>query len=106
MRPKIMPTITGVGTSAIWVPDRRPVPTNIAVAVDITGTVTYTVQYTYDNVQAPGFTPAGATWRSHATLVNLSANGDGNFAYPPRGIRLNVTAGTGTCSLRIIQSGT
>lgn len=105
MRPAVF-SQTGTGSTNPWVPDRGRVPTNIAVGVKVTGTVNYTVQYTYDDPFAVGFTPSGAVWYNHSTLVTLAANADGNFAFYPRAVRLTVNSGTGTATMTFIQSGT
>ena len=54
---------------------------------------------------APGFNPATATWFSHATVVAATANADGNYAFPVRGIRVNLTAGTGSVVATLLQAG-
>jgi hypothetical protein len=71
----------------------------------VTGIVTYTVQYTFDDVFASGFSPASANWVDHPSLTAQTATKDSNIAYPVRGVRINVTAGTGTARLTVIQAG-
>lgn len=104
MRPVVY-SITGVATSAVYAPDSYVSPFNIALGVTVTGTVTYTVQYTFDDVFAASFSPASANWVDHPSLTAKTASLDSNIAYPVRGIRLNVTAGTGTARLTCIQAG-
>lgn len=104
MRP-VTYKITGVGTSPVCPPDHYISPFNVALSVVVSGTVTYTVQYTFDDVFAAGFAPASATWVDHPSLTAQTATKDSNIAYPVRGIRLNVTAGTGSATLTIIQAG-
>lgn len=97
---------TGVGRpTSVAVVDLHSCPTNIGLGCVISGTVTYTVQHTYDDPFAAGFTAAGATWFDHSTLAAKSANADGNYAFPPRAISVNVTAGTGTVTVNVVQSG-
>jgi hypothetical protein len=96
---------TGIGNSAVVIPDYMLNPFNIGVAVRVTGTVTYTVEHTSDDVFAATFNPATATWFAHTTLTSLSANAVSNYAFAVRGIRVTVTAGSGTASLTIVQSG-
>jgi len=76
----------------------------MGMAVVVSGTITYKVQYTFDNVFAAGYTPSSGNWFDHPTLVG-SASGNSNIAYPVNGIRLITTAGTGTATLTIIQAG-
>lgn len=104
MRPKTY-TITGVGTSGVYMPDHYVSPFNVALGVLVTGTVTYTVQYTFDDVLQSGYNPASGNWVDHPSLTAQTATKDSNIAYPVRGIRLVVSAGSGTARLTIIQAG-
>lgn len=103
MRPVVF-SITGVGNSGVYAVDTYISPSNMGMAVVVSGTITYKVQYTFDNVFAAGYTPSSGNWFDHPTLVG-SASGNSNIAYPVTGIRLITTAGTGTATLTIIQAG-
>lgn len=91
---------TGVGSSNNIVINTNVTPVNIGFGVIVTGTVTYTVQHTFDD-PAVGF----STWFSHPTVVDETTNQDGNYAFPVTGVKLLVTAGTGTATLKLIQAG-
>lgn len=91
---------TGVGSSNNIVVNTNVSPVNIGFGVVVTGTVTYTVQHTFDD-PAVGF----STWFSHPTVVDETTNQDGNYAFPVTGIKLLVTAGSGTAALKLIQAG-
>lgn len=91
---------TGVGSSTSIVVNTNISPVNIGFGVSVTGTVTYSVQHTFDD-PAVGFT----TWFSHPTIAGKSDNQDGNYAFPVTGIKLLVTAGAGTATLKLIQAG-
>lgn len=91
---------TDVGSSDVIVVNTNVTPVNIGFGVVVTGTVTYTVQHTFDD-PAVGFT----TWFSHPTVVDETTNQDGNYAFPVTGIKLLVTAGDGTAALKLIQAG-
>ena len=67
---------------------------NVGFGVVVDGTVTYTVQHTFD----------GVNWFDHEFVVGGTANDDGNYAFPVASIRLNVTAGGGTATLTTIQT--
>ena len=95
----------GTVTSPVIPIDQYQAPTNIGLAVIVTGTVTFSVQHTFDDVFSPTFDPATATWFNHPTLNGLTANADGNYMAPPRGVRLNLTAGTGSARLVLVQAG-
>lgn len=103
MRPVIY-TVTGVGNSPVYAMDLYISPANVGLAVTVSGTITYTVQYTFDDVFAAGYNPATGNWFNHPTLTG-SSSANSNIAYPATGIRLNTSAGTGSATLTIIQAG-
>ena len=76
-------------------------PFNIGLCVIISGTVSYTVQHTFDDPFASGFDPATATWFNHTDLTSQSTSQDGNYAFPVRAIRLNATiTGVGSATIK------
>ena len=98
-----------VSTSGISVSDVIPIdqylnPTDIGMSVVVTGAVTFAVEHTFDDVFSPTFNPATATWFPHPTLLG-AASLDGNYAFPPAGVRLNQSAGAGSAILNLIQAG-
>ena len=97
-------SLTGVGNSAVFAVDNYVAPANMGMAVVVIGTITYKVQYTFDNIFAAGYDPTASTWFDHPTLVGTTSS-NSNIAYPVTGIRLTTTAGTGTATLTIIQAG-
>lgn len=96
-------TVTSATQSA-WLPvDSRQTPFNVGMGVVLSGgaALTYTVEHTFDNIQDSSVSP---TSFSNAGLIGKTANDDGNYAFPVRAIRLNVTAYTGgNATLTIIQ---
>lgn len=80
-------------------------PTNIGLSVDITATATFTVEHTFDDVFAEDFNPVTAVWYPHPTIAGDSANVDGNYAFPPSAIRLNIAANTGIVNFNVVQAG-
>lgn len=66
----------------------------------VTGTATYTVEHTFDDVEIG--TPVVF---SHPSVAAKTASADGNYAFPVRAIRLNVSATTGSVKLTLIQAG-
>lgn len=95
-------TKTGVGSSNILVTDTYISPFNVGFGVVATGDVTYTVQHTFDNVLDENVT---ATWFPHPTIAAKSDNQNGNYAFPVSAIKILVTAGTGSATMTMIQSG-
>lgn len=98
MRP-IKVTVTGVAAS-------DPIPLNfqqadfkVSLGVVISATATYTVQHTFDNVLADE-TPV---WFDHSDLAALTANADGNYAFPAMATRIDVTASTGSVDFYVTQ---
>ena len=86
--------------------NRDPFNVGVGVTLSAGAVLTYTVEHTYDDVQAPTYNPATAVWFSNASLVSKSTSSDGNYAFPVIAIRLNVTAFTsGTATLNVIQAG-
>ena len=104
MRP-IRITQSGIGTSQVIPIDQYLNPTDIGLGVQVVGVSTYTIEHTFDDVFDPAFVPATATWFPHPTLAALSANADGNYAFPPTACRINQTAGVGDTILNLIQAG-
>lgn len=93
-------TQTGVGTS-VWIPvDHTQNAFAIGFGCVVSGTVTYDVQHTFDDIQNSAVTP---TAFPHESLVGQTANQDGNYAFPIRAVRVDVTAGTGSVTMTIIQ---
>jgi len=100
MRPTTV-TRSSAGTSA-WIPlDYKQNPFNVGLGLVISGTNTVDVEHTFDDVYDTTITP---TAFKHSTLVSKTTNGDGNYAFPIRAVRLNVTAYTsGSAALTILQ---
>ena len=104
--PVITLTQTGTGsTTKIVVPDTFKNPFNIGIGCVVTGTVNYTIEHTFENVLAAGFSAGSATWFPNSGITSKTANTDGNYAYPVNGIRLTVNSGTGTVTAYILQAG-
>ena len=83
-------------------------PFNVGIGCDVSagGSLTYTVQHTFDDVQSATFSPSTATWYSNSTLVSQTTDKDGNYSFPVTAIRLTVTAWTsGSVTMTVIQAG-
>ena len=81
-------------------------PFNVGLCVIVDGTVSYTVQHTFDDPFASDFDPATATWFNHTDLASQATSEDGNYAFPVRAIRLNSTiTGEGSTTIKIAQAG-
>lgn len=98
-------TTSGTSVSSPVPLDAHISPFNVGFGVAVTGTVTYTVQHTFDDPFAASFTPAAAVWFDHVTVAAATVNADGNYAFPVRAVRVNQTAGSGSTSATFIQAG-
>ena len=98
MRPQV---ITQSGTrSTAWIPlDYKQSPFNVGFGVTVTGTVTYQIEHTFDDVFDSIITPVAF---SHSTASG-STNTDGNYAFPIRAVRITVSTGTGDVKLNLLQ---
>ena len=103
MRPAVY-TVTGVGNSPVYALDLYISPANVGLAVIVSGTITFKVQYTFDDIFASTYVPGSGNWFDHPTLTG-SASANSNVSYPATGIRLITTAGTGSATLTVIQAG-
>ena len=108
MRP-VRVTIDSVAASAPIPLDIHQDPFNVSLGVVLSGgaSLTYSVEHTFDDVFAAGFTPASATWFANSGLGAQTTSRDGNYAFPVTAVRLNVTARVGgSATMTVIQAGT
>lgn len=96
-------TTTGVSTSAA-VPNDIHLWGSIALQAVVTGSATYTIEQTLDNVFDSSITP---TWFSvpDATLVAATTSKIGTVNFVPAAFRINQTVGSGSVRLTVLQAG-
>ena len=105
MRPTRV-TVTNVGVSQPIPMDQYLTPFNVGLgAIIVSGTPTYSVQHTFDDVFDPNYNPSTGTWFNQPDITGQTTSVDGNYAFPVSAIRLNVTAGTGVVTLDVLQAG-
>lgn len=93
---------TGVGASAPVPLDIYLDPFNVSLFVDVQGTVNFTVQFTFDDVQAN----AGPyVWTNHPDLTSGTADGDGTYISPVTATRIVTNSGTDPLVFTVIQAG-
>lgn len=80
-------------------------PFNSSLSVTVTGTVNYTVQYTFDNVQASTYVASSGNWVDHPSLTTQTATKDSNLAYPATAVRIVQNSGAGSVRFTVIQAG-
>ena len=106
MRQQIV-TVTGASTgSSVIATDHYISPFNVGFGATITGTVSYSIQHTFDNPQ----TVASPIWFFHPSTPSgtpVTAALDGNYAFPVAAIRILTSSATntGTVKLTVIQAG-
>lgn len=103
--PIVSYTVTGAGTSAVIGLDNLANPFNVGIGVDISATATYTVQFTFDDVSSDSFSAGSATWFTDTSFGTATADKAISFTTPCRGVRLNVSASTGSATIFVQQAG-
>jgi hypothetical protein len=101
-------TLGAVAVSAPIPLNNYTSPFSVGVGCDISagGSLTYTVEHTFDDVFAANFVPASATWYPNSGLTSQTTDKDGNYSAPVTAVRLNVTAWiSGTVTMTVIQAG-
>lgn len=109
MRP-ITVTVTDVANSSPIPLDIYLKPFQVTIQCVISGTPTYTVQYTNDDVFAEGYDPddAGSTWFDLSGIDDAVANAVDSLISPVTAIRLVVSAvgdPADSVTMRVTQAG-
>lgn len=102
MRAKRLTVGPGAATSDTIPTDTYQNPFNMAIGVVVDGTVNFTIQHTFDDVQDAAVTPV---WFNHPSLTGLTASSDGNYAFPVVAVRAVVNSGTGSIDVTFQQAG-
>ena len=94
----------GSQTTSPWIPlDDNQAAFNVSVAVAVTGTLTYTVQFTLDNIQDPSVTPVAFEVSS---LTGKTADASTSLRSSVKAVRLNVTSYTSGSATIGVRQGT
>lgn len=104
MRP-IRVTQTAAGSTNPVPLDMFCVPFNVSIGATVSGTVTYKLQYTYDDVQTKTYVASSGNWNDSIDMIAKTAAFNTAINNPVTAVRLTVTAGSGTVNGVIIQSG-
>lgn len=104
----------GVGSTHWVMVDYQLDPTSLAIAVDVSGVVNYTVQYTYDDIMG-AYAPSSSVWADSSitkvwddtNLASVTSDGRTTVSGPVTAWRVTVNSSTSPGSLAItgIQSG-
>jgi hypothetical protein len=74
-------------------------PVSIGFAVVVSGTVNYSVQFSYDD-------PSNlVTWFDDVSITSKTGNEDGSINFPITAIKVLVNSGTGVVTLSVVQAG-
>lgn len=93
-----------VGASTEVPLDQYVTAFNVSVAVVVTGTINYTVQYTFDDIF--GGAPGPFNWNAFTTFTGGgTASGNGTLVSPARAVRVLTNSGGGTAKMLVVQSG-
>lgn len=106
MRPASTNTVGAVEASSIIVLDYRGSQNRVGVQVVKSGTNTYTVQMTADDVFADGYSAASGNWFSVpiAAMVGATTSQMAELTCPATALRVNVTAFTnGGVTMRVLD---
>lgn len=89
-----------------WIPmDRWRNPFNVGLGCVISGSPTFTVEHTFDDVFVEDFNEGTAKVFPHETIEDETGNVDGNYAFAVSAIRLRISAGSGSVVFNVLQSG-
>lgn len=94
----------GVGSTPWYNLDPFTDTFNVGIGVVVSGTINFTVEYTYDDANSP-YTGTFPTAFSLTALASKTANTDSTLTNPCWGVRLTVNSGTGTAKVIIVQVG-
>lgn len=101
-------SITGTGSTDPIPIEWRVIPFLVSATMYLgsTGCIA-SIQYTADDVQANGYSPASGSWVNHPDATNVTGIDGINaiFTVPVTAIRVNQTAGTAKTTLVVLQGG-
>lgn len=102
-----------IGTNGVagstWVRLDDWAPLNVALQVNVSGTVNYTVQQTLDDPNSPTnpVLPANVVWinSSDTNVVAATTSQQSSYSFVPVFVRVVLNSGSGTITATIRQSG-
>lgn len=98
---RLTTSVTNVGSSSVLSLDPQQASFLAGFAAVVTsGTPTYSVEYTYDDVQQSSPTPV---WFAHTAASGVTVNKDGAFTAPIAAVRVTISSGSGTVRLVVLQ---
>jgi hypothetical protein len=99
-------TLTVAGTSTPTILSHYLNPFSVGIGVTLSGTASYSVEYTYDDVFSPTFNADTAQWFTMSGFpVGSGASKNGVLSIPVMAVRLNAASLTGTLTMTVLQAG-
>ena len=100
-------TRSGAGSSAVEAVSYFTNPFSIGLGAVLTGTATFTVEYSFQDPMDEGYVAANATWFPVTGLAAVSATTGAVLTVPCRAVRVTLAVGsTGAVTLYVQQAGT
>lgn len=100
-RPVFITANTMGGSNAVQL-DHHINPFQVGFGAVVTGTINYTIQHTFDDVQ----TVVSPTWFDNYAVAAQTTSQNGNYAYPINAVRVLVNSVSGgSVTVTFIQSG-
>lgn len=100
---------TGTGKSAVLALDNFLNPFNVGLGATLTGSATFTIEYSFDDPMDSGYVADNSSWFPVTGFSAISASTGGFLTVPCKAVRINVASvasGVGSITLQVIQSGT
>ncbi len=98
-------TTSGVSTSSVCPLNLYASPFSVGVITTVTGSATYSLQFTGDDIFAAGFSAGSANWQNHPLMTGATTSDTVEFTSPVTAVRINQTVGAGSVSAVVIQAG-
>ena len=92
---------TGTGRSTIIASDSFQTPFNVGLIIVVSGTATYNIEISMDDPS----TGTPTVWAAPTGFSALSASTSGSITIPHHALSINVTAGSGSVTAYVVQSG-
>lgn len=104
-------TLAAPGSTTAQLVNFNAQPVNLSIAVVVTGTANYTVQYTYDDIMglpdpyswSP--TTPSPVWFNDPILAATTTTADTTFNDPIQAWRVTLNSGSGSLAIKAIQAG-
>ena len=96
---------TGTGRSSVVAVDNFTNPYNVGLYAVATGTVTFNVEISPTDPMDAGYSAASAVWGVAPNFSALTASATNQLLVPAKAVSINITAGTGSVTLYVMQAG-